>query len=211
MDYRRDPALMKIANESGLTTPDGMSIVWLLRQLGYSQVERVYGPDLLLAASEYGLQMGWRHFFYGGASEVADKLSKNLEARFPGLQTVGTYSPPFRPLTSQEEIEVVNSIRAAAPDIVWVGLSTPKQERWMAAHLQKLGVPVLVGIGAAFDFLSGTKPQAPPWVQQSGLEWLFRLFSEPRRLWRRYAEYPYFAWLVARQMWQTHHQQGREE
>lgn len=210
MDYRRDPALLKIANESGLTTPDGMSIVWLLRQLGYPQVERVYGPDLLLAACEYGLSSGWRHFFYGGTSGVADNLSNNLKVRFPNLQTVGTYTPPFHPLETQEEIEVINTIRTAEPDIVWVGLSTPKQERWMAKYLQKLQVPVLAGIGAAFDFLSGTKPHAPRWVQQSGLEWLFRLLSEPRRLWRRYAEYPYFAWLVAQQMWQKRGKQSED-
>ena len=117
----------------------------------------------------------------------------------------GALSPPFRPLTPQEDENVVQSIRAASPDIVWVGLGTPKQERWMAAHLERLGVPALVGVGAAFDFLSGRKPQAPRWVQRSGLEWLFRLATEPRRLWRRYAEYPRFALLVARELWRKRH------
>ena len=200
MDYRRDPSLLQIANQSGLTTPDGMGVVWLLRKMGHPQVERVYGPDLLLAACEFGLSLGWRHFFYGGAPHVAEELAERLQARFPDLQTVGTYTPPFRALTPQEDAAVIQMIRTAAPDIVWVGLSSPKQERWMATHIDQLDVPVLVGIGAAFDFHSGRKPQAPKWMQRSGLEWLFRLLSEPKRLWRRYAEYPYFAWLVAQQI-----------
>lgn len=201
LEYRRDPALMEIASHSGLTTPDGMSIVWLLHRMGYPQVERVYGPDLLLAACGYGLTRGWRHFFYGGAPGIAEELAAQLGARFPGLQIAGTHTPPFRPLTPDEEDKVTQIVRAAAPDILWVGLGTPKQERWMAAHVRTLGVPALIGVGAAFDFLSGAKAQAPRWVQRSGLEWLFRLATEPRRLWRRYAEYPYFAWLVARQLW----------
>ena len=203
MDYRRDPKLMHIVNQSGLTTPDGMSIVWLLRWFGYPEVERVYGPDLLLACCEYGSPLGWRHFFYGGAPGIAIKLKNNLETRFPNMETVGTYAPPFHPLSTLEEKEIVEMIQKAKPDIIWVGLSSPKQERWMAEFQPKLNVPVLVGIGAAFDFLSDTKPQAPGWMQRSGLEWLFRLASEPRRLWRRYAEYPYFAWLVAKQVYQT--------
>ncbi len=205
MEYRRDPALLRIASNAGLTTPDGMSIVWLLRRMGFPHVERVYGPDLLLAACEYGLPRRWRHFFYGGAPGVPEALARRLEGRFPGLQVAGALSPPFRPLTPQEDENVVQSIRAASPDIVWVGLGTPKQERWMAAHLERLGVPALVGVGAAFDFLSGRKPQAPRWVQRSGLEWLFRLATEPRRLWRRYAEYPRFALLVARELWRKRH------
>ena len=208
MDFRRDPELMEIANHSGLTTPDGMSIVWLLRRMGFPQTERVYGPDLLLAACEQGLSLGWRHFFYGGAAGIAEKLSTHLQARFPGLQIAGSYNPPFRPLNNSEKTEVTQMIRAAAPDIIWVGLGTPKQERWMAAHVDTLHVPVLAGIGAAFDFLSGSKPQAPRWMQRSGLEWIFRLLSEPRRLWRRYAEYPYFGWLVAQEIWRKRRKNG---
>jgi len=207
MDYRRDPALIEIANQSGLTTPDGMSIVWLLHHMGYPQVERVYGPDLLLATCERGLSQGWRHFFYGGASGVADKLAKNLEVRFPGLQIAGMFAPPFRSLTPSEETEVSNLIHATNPDIVWVGLGTPKQEHWMASHVNVLQVPVMAGIGAAFDFLSGEKKQAPRWIQRSGFEWIFRLLSEPQRLWRRYVEYPYFALLVAQQLWRTSREQ----
>ncbi len=199
MAYRRDPALLRIANNSGLTTPDGMSIVWILRKMGFSHVQRVYGPDLLLATCEYGLSRHWRHYFYGGASGVPQALAARLQARFPGLQVAGTYAPPFRPLTPSEDAEVVQRIREARPDLLWVGLGTPKQERWMAAHLSLLEVPVLVGVGAAFDFLSGRKPQAPRWVQRAGLEWLFRWMTEPRRLFWRYIEYPWFALLVARQ------------
>lgn len=200
MDARAEPALRRIFNASGLTTPDGMAVVWLLRAQGFRHVQRVYGPDLVLAACEYGLERGWRHFFYGGGPGVADELAAALARRFPALHVVGTYAPPFRELTPEEETALAGQVAAARPDILWVGLSTPKQERWMAAHVDALGVPALVGVGAAFDFLSGRKPQAPRWVQRSGLEWLFRLASEPRRLWRRYARYPLFVLLVFFQM-----------
>jgi N-acetylglucosaminyldiphosphoundecaprenol N-acetyl-beta-D-mannosaminyltransferase len=200
MDCQRDPELKRIFNHSGLTTPDGMSIVWLLKWKGYRHVERVYGPDLLLALCERSLETGWRHFFYGGAPGVAERLSARLVARFPRLQVAGAYAPPFRPITEDEDRAITNSINAADPDIVWVGLSTPKQERWMAGHIGRLNVPVLVGVGAAFDFLSGSKPHAPRWIQRFGFEWLFRLVTEPRRLWRRYIQYPYFLWLVLGQI-----------
>jgi N-acetylglucosaminyldiphosphoundecaprenol N-acetyl-beta-D-mannosaminyltransferase len=200
MDCRRDPELNWIFNHSGLTTPDGMSIVWLLRLKGYRHVKRVYGPDLLLALCERSLETGWRHFFYGGAPGVAERLSAHLAARFPWLQVAGIYAPPFGPITENEDHAITARINAAQPDIVWVGLSTPKQERWMAQHIGKLNAPVLVGVGAAFDFLSGSKPHAPRWIQRSGFEWLFRLVTEPRRLWRRYIQYPYFLWLVLGQM-----------
>ena len=199
MEVYRQPELLTIFNQSGMTTPDGMSIVWLLKLRGYPQVDRVYGPDLMLAACEHGLQYGWRHFLYGGAPGVAEDLANQLQTRLPGLQIAGTYTPPFRPLTPDEESEILEQINASGADIVWVGISTPKQERWMAAHIGLVDAPVMVGVGAAFDFISGRKPQAPRWIQRSGLEWLFRLLSEPRRLWRRYAQYPLFTLLVAAQ------------
>lgn len=199
MDCQRDPTLKRIFNRSGLTTPDGMSMVWLLRLKGYDNVERVYGPDLLLAVAERSLECGWRHYFYGGAPGVADKMVVQLKSRFQDLEVAGTYCPPYRELTFKEDAEIVGRINALNPDIVWVGLSTPKQERWMADHMGKLNAPVMVGIGAAFDFLAGAKPQAPRWMQRAGFEWLFRLLSEPRRLWRRYIQYPYFIWLVLAQ------------
>jgi N-acetylglucosaminyldiphosphoundecaprenol N-acetyl-beta-D-mannosaminyltransferase len=199
MDCRADPELARIFNCSGLTTPDGMSIVWLLRLRGHRGVQRVYGPDLVNAVCERSLAHGWRHFFYGGEKGVADELACRLRSRFAGLEVVGTYCPPFRPLSPEEDREVAATITLARPDIVWVGISTPKKERWMAAHVNRLGVPVLIGVGAAFDFLSGRKRQAPRWLQRCGGEWLFRLANEPARLWRRYARYPVFVALAGAQ------------
>jgi len=200
MDAYRDPELRRIFNASGLTTPDGMAIVWILKLQGFREVSRVYGPDLMLETCRAGLEPGYRHFLYGGAEEVAGALAEALRARFPGLSIVGTHTPPFRDLTEAEDRSVVEQINAAGPDIVWVGLSTPKQERWMAAHLGRIQAPVMIGVGAAFDFLSGRKPQAPNWMQRSGLEWLFRLGTEPRRLWPRYRQYPWFVVLVLAQL-----------
>lgn len=199
MDVYRDDNLREIYNHSGLTTPDGMAIVWLLNWYGYSEVERVYGPDLLLAVCAQSVERGYRHYFYGAAPGVAQKLANELQNSFPGLQVVGVESPPFRALTPEEDAEAVTKIRSANPDFVWVGIGSPRQERWMCDHLDLLEVPVLVGIGAAFDFLSGNKPQAPLWMQHSGLEWFFRLISEPRRLWRRYIRYPKFVVLAVLQ------------
>jgi N-acetylglucosaminyldiphosphoundecaprenol N-acetyl-beta-D-mannosaminyltransferase len=177
-----------------------MPLVWLSRLQGFHHVERVYGPDLMLALCERLAAKGYRHFFYGGAEGVPEQLASVLQKRFPGLQVAGTFSPPFRSLTADEDDRIVQMINAAAPDIVWVGLSTPKQERWMAGHRERLTAPVLIGVGAAFDFLTGRKPQAPRWMQRAGLEWLFRLLTEPRRLWRRYLiNNPLFVALVVLQ------------
>jgi N-acetylglucosaminyldiphosphoundecaprenol N-acetyl-beta-D-mannosaminyltransferase len=185
MESQRDADLKAIHNRSGLTTPDGMPLVWAGKRAG-TAVERVYGPDLMLALCERAARSGWTSFFYGGREGVPEELARRLTARFDGLRVVGTYSPPFRPLTPAEDLEIVERINAAAPDLVYVGLSTPKQERWMAAHAGLLDAPVLLGVGAAFDIHAGTLRQAPRWIQRSGLEWLFRLGVEPRRLWRRY-------------------------
>lgn len=193
-----DPALRNIHNQSGLTTTDGMPLVWSARYAGHD-AERVYGPDLMLALCERAALEGWSSYFYGAAPGVADELASNLEARFSGFKTVGTLSPPFRPLTDEEMVEIDAEINAAKPDIVWVGLSTPKQERWMAAHRDTLDASVLIGVGAAFDFHAGKLRQAPPRMQRMGLEWLFRLAVEPRRLWRRYlVQYPPFVWKILR-------------
>jgi N-acetylglucosaminyldiphosphoundecaprenol N-acetyl-beta-D-mannosaminyltransferase len=197
MESQRDAELRRIHSTAGLVTPDGMPLVWLSRRMGFRHVERVYGPDLLLAVCERSLAWGSCHFFYGGAPGVAETLARRLQSRFPGLRLAGTYSPPFRPLTLEEDQAVVERINAAQPDIVWVGMSTPKQERWMAEHVGRLSASVLVGVGAAFDFHAGLKRQAPRWMQTSGLEWLFRLLVEPRRLWRRYLiNNPWFLWLI---------------
>ncbi len=186
MESQRDEALRQIHNQAGLVTPDGMPLVWLSWFKGFRYVDRVYGPDLMLALCERSVAKGYRHFFYGGVEGVPEQLAEVLQKRFPGLQVAGTYSPPFRPLTPEESERVVRMINSATPDIIWVGLGSPKQEHWMAEHRARLTAPVLIGVGAAFDFLTGRKPQAPRWMQRAGLEWLFRLLTEPRRLWRRY-------------------------
>ena len=200
MECYKHPELRPIFNDSGMTTPDGMAVVWLLRLLGMKHVSRVYGPDLLLAACQHSTKVHWKHFFYGGAPNIAELLAQRLAQRFPGLKIVGVYSPPFRPLTMEEDKAIVETINASGADIVWVGISSPKQEIWMSQHLGRLNAPVMVGVGAAFDFLSGNKKQAPRWIQRSGFEWLFRFASEPRRLWRRYAQYPLFVLLVTSQL-----------
>jgi len=147
---------------------------------------RVYGPDLMLRVCEYTRTRGFSHFFYGGAPGVAEELKRRMQERFPGLKVAGFYTPPFRPLTEQEEAALEKEVAAAQPDIFWVGLSTPKQEKFMAAHWEKLEARLFFGVGAAFDFHTGRVRQAPGWMQRSGLEWLFRLVCEPRRLWKRY-------------------------
>ncbi len=199
MECYRQPDLRVIFNRSGMTTPDGMSVVWLLRLYGRREVGRVYGPDLMHSVCRLSQEKGWRHYLYGGEPGVPELLKSSLRDLYPGLKIAGTYSPPFRPLTEEEDRQVIQRINAADPDIIWVGISTPKQEYWMSQHLGRLNAPVMVGVGAAFDFLSGRKPQAPRWMQRSGLEWLFRLGSEPNRLWRRYIQYPLFAGLVLAQ------------
>jgi N-acetylglucosaminyldiphosphoundecaprenol N-acetyl-beta-D-mannosaminyltransferase len=199
MDCQDDPELRAVVNAGGLVTPDGMSLVWLLRRSGYRETERVYGPDLMLAVCRRSLETGWRHFFLGGEEGVAAELATRLSRRFPGLAVAGTLSPPFRDLAAEEDAALCRVLNETRADIIWVGLGSPKQERWMAAHREALTAPVLVGVGAAFDFLSGRRRQAPRWIQRSGLEWLYRLASEPRRLWRRYLRYPRFVFLVLRQ------------
>jgi N-acetylglucosaminyldiphosphoundecaprenol N-acetyl-beta-D-mannosaminyltransferase len=154
----------------------------------------------MLAVCERSVTRGYRHFLYGGDKTVAEKLKIRLQSRFPDLNIVGTYSPPFRPLTADESQYILDMINYTNPDIVWVGLSTPKQERWMAEYIHDLTAPVLIGVGAAFDFLSGSKRQAPRWMQKIGMEWLFRLINEPGRLWKRYIEYPIFVSLVLAQL-----------
>jgi N-acetylglucosaminyldiphosphoundecaprenol N-acetyl-beta-D-mannosaminyltransferase len=197
MESQRDDDLRQIHNSAGMVTPDGMPLVWLSRLNGHRHVERVYGPDLMLACCKHSVTRGYRHFFYGGADGVAEKLAERLRKRFPGLKVVGTFSPPFRPLDVGEDNDAVRRINEARPDIVWVGMGTPKQERWMWDHRDRLDAAVLIGVGAAFDFHSGLKRQAPRWMQRNGLEWLFRLLSEPRRLGPRYLiNNPLFLWKV---------------
>jgi N-acetylglucosaminyldiphosphoundecaprenol N-acetyl-beta-D-mannosaminyltransferase len=185
-EAQEDVEFKRILNGASLVVPDGMPLVLLGRLHGHKLRRRVYGPELMMQFCETTAHSGYRHFLYGGAEGVAEQLAETLRARCPEIKVVGTYSPPFRSLTLQEGREVVGLIEAAAADIVWVGLSTPKQERWMAEYCPKLRVPVMVGVGAAFDFHTGRQRQAPVWMRENGLEWCFRLVAEPRRLWRRY-------------------------
>lgn len=186
MESQSDPELLAIHNASGLTTPDGMPMVWCGHRAGVADMERVYGPDLMLEVCARAARAGWRMYFYGGAEGVPETLAARLSERFPGLVVAGTHSPPFRALSEAEVAAEVDMINAAGPDVVWVGLSTPKQERWMASRVGRLHAAVLVGVGAAFDMHAGNLRQAPRWMQRSGLEWLFRLVMEPKRLWKRY-------------------------
>lgn len=186
MESQRDPELLAIHNASGLTTPDGMPMVWVGRRVGANCMSRVYGPDLMLAVLERAADRGWKSFLYGGKDGVPELLAARLIGRFPTLKIAGMHSPPFRPLTPTEDEAIVSRINASGADLVWVGLSTPKQERWMAAHVGRLEAPALLGVGAAFDIHAGLVPQAPPWMQERGLEWFYRLTKEPRRLWKRY-------------------------
>ena len=197
-----DPGFRRILNEAFLNTPDGMPLVWLGRLDGNREMDRVYGPDLMELVCERSVARGWRHFFYGGAPGTADLLRDRLCARFPGLQVAGCFTPPFRPLEPQEEEDLAGLVAAARPDFFWVGLSTPKQEKFMAAHLHRLEATLMFGVGAAFDFHAGKVKQAPRWVQRSGFEWLYRTMQEPRRLWKRYlVNNPRFVWnLVLRRL-----------
>jgi len=199
MESQSDPELLRIHNESGLTTPDGMPMVWSAHKAGADHVSRVYGPDLMLELCERAAERGWTAYLYGGKEGVPELLTERLQARFPGLEIVGAYSPPFRELSEAEEAAIVEEINRVDPDIVWVGLSTPKQERWVAKHVDRLQARALLAVGAAFDFHAGLVPQAPSWMQRSGLEWLFRLAKEPKRLWRRYlGNNPRFLWAILR-------------
>lgn len=187
MEAHRDAALMQILNDAMLTVPDGMPMVWMGRMQGHRDMSRVYGPTLLLDVCERSVKTGETHFFYGGGPGVAGALAERLSARFPGLRVVGIYTPPFRKLNESEEAELEERVAAVRPDFFWVGLSTPKQERFMAAHHDRLDAGIMLGVGAAFDMHSGGTRQAPSWMQRYGLEWLFRMAQEPRRLFWRYA------------------------
>ena len=197
MECQRDLGLLQIHNAAGMTTPDGMPMVWASKWAGVRDVERVYGPDLMLEVCRVAAEKGWSSYFYGGKPGVADRLAEKLVSRFPGLPVAGTHSPPFGDLSPDEDREIITRINQANADIVWVGLSTPKQERWMAEHRASVNAKVLVGVGAAFDINSGGVRQAPVLLQRSGFEWLYRLAQEPGRLWRRYLRNnPAFLWKV---------------
>jgi N-acetylglucosaminyldiphosphoundecaprenol N-acetyl-beta-D-mannosaminyltransferase len=183
---QRDPLVRQALNRSGLATEDGMPLVWWSRRFGFSHAGRVCGPDLMERVMAVSRARRYRHYFYGGDPQTVARLIANLQRRYPGLIIAGHRSPPFRALTEAEDEADVAAINAAAPDFVWVGLGMPKQEKWMATHIGRIQATALLGVGAAFDFHAGAKPRAPGWMQRNGIEWLFRLASEPRRLGRRY-------------------------
>jgi N-acetylglucosaminyldiphosphoundecaprenol N-acetyl-beta-D-mannosaminyltransferase len=202
MASREDPALRAALLSSSLNVPDGQPLVWALGALGHRLPDRVYGPELMSRACARAALSGQRFYLYGGRDQDAlMALGQSLRRQFPGINIVGGYAPPFRALTDEERIAVAEDINESEADVVWIGIGVPKQEKWMASLRPHLEAPVLVGVGAAFDFLAGLVPQAPPMLQKLGLEWAFRLAQEPRRLWRRYLRYnPRFVAAFARQL-----------
>lgn len=183
---RRDPSFGALLNEGDLNLVDGMPLAWIGRRLGFESLQgRVYGPDLMAMTLDRSRQAGLRHYLYGSTPAVVGDLNAQLRRRFPGVEIVGSESPPFRSLTDVEARQMVDRVRSVAPDVVWVGLGTPRQDIFVHQFRERLGC-TLVSVGAAFDFLAGARPQAPPWMQQRGLEWAYRLVREPRRMWRRY-------------------------
>lgn len=201
-EAQHDSALKDIFNRALLVTPDGMPMVWMGRLQNHSSIRRVYGPDLVLNVCEHSRSSGFSHFFFGGKPGVAEELARVLQTRFPGLRVAGTFSPPFGPLNKQERDVLAKKVNETRPDFFWVGLSTPKQEFFMAEYMPMLPeARIFIGVGAAFDLLTGRVRQAPRWMQHLGLEWLFRLTQEPRRLWRRYLiNNPLFVLRAARQL-----------
>lgn len=202
MASAEDPELRRALDGALLNVPDGMPLVWAINALGNSLSDRVYGPELMWRACARAASTGARFYLYGGRDQRAlTQLAENLRRHHPGLKISGGYSPPHRPLTSEERDAVVDEINDAKPDVVWVGIGVPKQEKWMAQMRAQLEAPVLIGVGAAFDFHAGLVPQAPRWLQDAGLEWAYRLIQEPRRLWRRYLRYnPRFVAAFAAQL-----------
>ncbi len=195
IEAQDDPAFRAILNNSYMTTPDGMPLVWMGHMQGHAGMSRVYGPDLMTALCSVSAARGYRHFFYGGKPGVAERLVKVLKTKYPGLEVAGVYVPPFRALNAAEEQNLKEMVAAAKPDIFWVGLGLPKQERFMAEYCGALDAKLMIGVGAAFDIHAGLVKEAPRWLKNVGLQWLHRLCQEPRRLWRRYTScIPRFMW-----------------
>lgn len=192
-----DGELRRISN-AALSTMDGLPLVWYANHVRNAGVSRVCGPDLMLKCLEYGQSLGWRHFFLGGKDEVLADLVKNVRGQFPQANIVGWHSPPFRPLSEEEDKQLVDLINDAKPDFLWVGLGAPKQEKWIASHLDRVHVPVQLGVGAAFDFHSGHIKRAPLWMQKSGLEWVYRMAKDRRLIKRYFSTNPVFLWHFAK-------------
>jgi N-acetylglucosaminyldiphosphoundecaprenol N-acetyl-beta-D-mannosaminyltransferase len=186
MEAQQDPGLRTIINRSMITTADGRPTVWVGWLQGFRKMKQLTGPNLMLQLCEESVAKGQTHFFYGGDVGVAEQLKQTLQARYPGLHVVGTYTPPFRPLNELEERELQETVSRLKPDLFWVGLSTPKQERFMAQYLGKLDTKIMLGVGAAFDIHTGRIKESPEWLKATGFQWLHRMCQEPRRLWKRY-------------------------
>jgi len=200
MEAQSDSEFRHILNHAFLNTPYGMPMSWVGRLQGFSQMDRVFGPDFMVSLCRLSVEKNYRHFLYGGDLGVAKLLKEKLESRFPGLQIVGTYTPPFRNLTAVEEEEIFCRLRESKPHILWVGLSTPKQERFMARYIDRLQVPLLVGVGAAFDYHTGRISDSSDWIKRMGLQWIHRLLQDPGRLWKRYLKNnPAFVWNITLQ------------
>ena len=211
MSAREDSLVRAAVLGASLAVPDGQPLVWALRALGHGRAQRIYGPDLMLRFCERAAERGTAIYLYGGRTDEAlELLERRLRERFPALRIAGGFAPPFRALDAEEERRSIEAINASGAEVVWVGTGQPKQERWMLAMRPHLRAPMLVGVGAAFDFHAGLVPQAPAWMQRNGLEWAYRLAREPRRLWRRYARYnPMFVAGFARQYAEYRRDRGR--
>ena len=201
MEAQKDPELLAILNHAALNLPDGMPMTWVGRMQGFDEMDRVYGPDFMTAMCNLSAERGYRNFFYGGKPGIAQELAEKLQDKIPGLRVVGSFTPPFRAINLREERELVAQVARLKPHIVWVGLSTPKQERFMAQMVERLHVPLIVGVGAAFDYHTGQLRECSNWVKRAGLQWLHRLIQDPKRLWKRYLRNnPAFLWHIAFQL-----------
>ncbi|MCA9186972.1 MAG: WecB/TagA/CpsF family glycosyltransferase [Pirellulaceae bacterium] len=199
MMCHRDPEMRLATQQSGLTLADGVGIIVAAKVLGFGRHRRVTGPNLMLDICDRGRESGLRHYLYGGLPGIAERLAQRLERTYPGIEIVGTMSPPFRDLSISEDEEIAEQINAAMPDIIWVGLGAPKQEKWMARQSGRVEATAMIGVGAAFDFHSGNMKWAPTWMRNIGLEWFYRLGCEPRRMWRRNLDSPRFVCQVLKQ------------
>lgn len=201
MEARADDTFRRILNGAAINAPDGMPMTWVGRLQGFRQMDRVFGPDFMAAMCRHSVPREYRHFLYGGRPGVAELLREKLQAKIPGIRICGTYTPPFTSLTPDQEREVIDLVRESKPHILWVGLGTPKQERFMAQYLQRLQVPLLVGVGAAFDYHTGRIRDCSGWIKRAGLQWAHRAMQDPARLWKRYLRNnPAFLWHIASQI-----------
>lgn len=196
---KRDQEMGAAVQGGDLTLPDGVGIVVSANLLSYPNSGRLSGPEMMLFLCDEGRRLGLSHYFYGGAEGVAERLAEQLSAKFPGLSVAGHYTPPFRTLSLEEDAAVVRRINDAKPDVVWVGLGAPKQEKWIAQHAGRIHAAAMFGVGAAFDFHSGNVPWCPAFLRRVGLEWVYRFIQQPGRLWRRYLEVPPYVTALMRQ------------